>query len=75
MRNRESFFRESILNTLFRGAAWAQTFMRPGGGTIPPGVTLYNQLGTATTTTDSSGNIVPAHNISANIDPATALTI
>lgn len=69
------FFAKASSTLLFRGAAWAQTFMRPGGGTIPPGVTLYNQLGTATTTTDSSGNIVPAHNISANIDPATALTI
>src|SRR5579872_5158809 len=72
---RNGVFSDSILNTPVQGAAWAQTLTSRGGGTITPGVTLYNQLGTATTTTDSSGNIVPAHNISAYIDHVTALTM
>ena len=72
---RNGIFSDSILNTPVQGSAWAQTLMSRGGGTITPGVTLYNQLGTATTTTDSSGNTVPAHNISAYIDPVTALTV
>ncbi len=72
---RNGIFSDSILNTPVEGAAWAQTLMTRGGGTIVPGVTLYNQLGTPTTTTDSSGATVPARNISAYIDPVTALTM
>ena len=72
---RNGVFSDSILNTPVQGDAWAQTLMSRGGGTITPGVTLYNQLGTVTTTADSGGNMVPAHNISAYIDPVTALTM
>ena len=53
--------------------------MSRGGGTITSGVTTYNQLGTPVTTTalDSNGNVVsvPGHDISAYIDPVTALTL
>jgi hypothetical protein len=72
---RNGIFSDSILNAPVQGAAWAQTLMNRGGGTIVPGVTLYNQLGTATTTTDITGATVPAQNISAYIDPVTALTM
>ncbi|MGA8438111.1 MAG: carboxypeptidase regulatory-like domain-containing protein [Candidatus Sulfotelmatobacter sp.] len=76
---RNGIFADSILDTPVEGTAWAATLMSRGGGTIDPGVTLYNQLGTPTTTTalDQNGNsiTVPGHNISAYIDPVTALTI
>lgn len=72
---RNGIFSDSILNKPVQGAAWAATLMSRGGGTIIAGTTLYNQLGTATTTTDSTGATVPAHNISAYIDPVTALTM
>lgn len=72
---RNGIFADSILDNPVQGAAWAQKLMSRGGGTITPGVTLYNQLGTPTTTTDSTGATVPAHNISAYIDPVTALTM
>ena len=49
--------------------------MSRGGGTITAGVTLYNQLGTATTTNDTNGATVPAHDISAYIDPVSSLTM
>jgi len=82
---RNGIFADSILNTPVQGSAWAATLTsrNPSGptivgagpscqGTCP---TYYNQLGTATTTTDINGNTVPAHNLSAYIDPVTALTI
>ena len=72
---RNGIFPDSVLNTAVQGSAWAQTLMSRGGGTIVAGSTLYNQLGTATTTTDINGATVPAHNISAYIDPVTALTM
>jgi hypothetical protein len=72
---RNGIFADSVLNNPVQGAAWAQTLMNRGGGTIVPGVTLYNQLGTPTTTTDITGATVSAHDISAYIDPVTAKTI
>ena len=36
---------------------------------------MYNQLGTPVMTTDSNGNQVPGHNISAYIDPVSKLTL
>jgi hypothetical protein len=72
---RSGIFSDAILSTPVMGAAWATTLEGRGGGTIIPGTTLYNQLGTATTTTDIKGNTVPAHNISAYIDPVSKLTM
>jgi hypothetical protein len=72
---RNGIFPDSVLDTPVQGSAWAQTLMSRGGGTIVAGTTLYNQLGTATTTTDITGATVPAHNISAYIDPVTTLTM
>ena len=72
---RNGIFPDSVLNTPVQGSAWAQTLMSRGGGTIVAGSTMYNQLGTATTTTSITGATVPAHNISAYIDPVTKLTI
>jgi hypothetical protein len=79
---RNGIFSDSILNTTVQGAAWAQTLMSRCSSqptcapiTIVPGVTTYNQLGTATTTTDITGASVLAHNISAYIDPVTKLTM
>jgi hypothetical protein len=82
---RNGIFSDSILNTQVQGDAWAATLMSRGGGVIhgnggvcqPPTCTptLYNQLGTAVMTTDSSGNSVPGHNISAYIDPVSKLTL
>jgi hypothetical protein len=82
---RNGIFSDSILNTPVQGDAWAATLQSRGGGTIngaggvcqPPACTptLYNQLGTATVTTDPTGATVPAHNISSYIDPVTKLTL
>jgi hypothetical protein len=72
---RNGIFPDSLLTNSVQGAAWASTLMSRGGGTIVPGVTAYNQLGTAVTTTDANGNSVPGHNISAYIDPVSALTL
>jgi hypothetical protein len=76
---RNGIFPDSVLNTPVQGSAWAQTLMNRGGGTIVAGSTMYNQLGTPTTTTalqqDGSVTTVPGHNISAYIDPVTQLTI
>jgi hypothetical protein len=82
---RNGIFSDDILNTPVQGDAWAATLQSRGGGTIhgaggvcqPPTCTptLYNQLGTAVMTTDSSGNSVPGHNISAYIDPVSKLTM
>jgi len=86
---RNGIFPDSVLNTYVQGSAWASTLMSRGGGTIvgqgplcsgPPVCTptSYNQLGTATTTTALINNAVvtvPGHNISAYIDPVTALTM
>jgi hypothetical protein len=72
---RNGIFPDSALAGVVEGDAWAQTLMSRGGGSITPGVTTYNQLGTPVTTTDSSGNSVPGHDLSAYIDPVTALTL
>jgi hypothetical protein len=76
---RNGIFPDSVLTNTVQGAAWAATLMSRGGGTIVPGVTAYNQLGTAVTTVglDASGNpvSVPGRNISAYIDPVTKLTL
>ena len=49
---RNGIFPDSVLDTPVQGDAWAATLMSRGGGTIVAGTTLYNQLGTAVTTTD-----------------------
>ena len=72
---RNGIFSDDILSTPVNGAFWASTLESRGGGTIVPGTTLYNQLGTATTTKDISGKVVPAHNISAYMDPVSKLEI
>ena len=82
---RNGIFSDSILDKPVQGDAWAATLMSRGGGVIngaggvcqPPACTptLYNQLGTPVMTTDSNGNSVPGHNISAYIDPVTVLTL
>lgn len=82
---RNGIFPDSALDSYVQGDAWASTLMSRGGGTIvgegpscaPPACTptKYNQLGTPVMTVDSSGNTVPGHNISAYIDPVTALTL
>ncbi len=79
---RNGIFSDAILNTPVQGDAWAATLQSRGGGTIhgaggvcqPPTCTptLYNQLGTAVMTTDSTGKSVPGHNISGYIDPVTS---
>ncbi|MGC2402322.1 MAG: carboxypeptidase regulatory-like domain-containing protein [Acidobacteriaceae bacterium] len=82
---RNGIFSDSILDTPVQGDAWAATLASRGGGVIngaggncaPPACTptLYNQLGTPTTTADPSGAVVPAHNISAYIDPVAKQTM
>ncbi len=82
---RNGIFSDAILNSPVQGDAWAATLQSRGGGVIngsggvcqPPACTptLYNQLGTPTVTTDPTGAQVPAHNISAYIDPVTKLTL
>jgi hypothetical protein len=72
---RNGIFPDSVLASPVQGAAWAQTLMNRGGGTIVPEVTTYSQLGTAVTTVDSDGNTVPGHDISAYIDPISAATM
>jgi hypothetical protein len=72
---RNGIFPDSVLDKPVQGDAWAATLMSRGGGTIVAGTTKYNELGTPTTTVDSDGNTVAAHNISAYIDPVTQLTL
>ena len=72
---RNGIFSDSILNTTVQGDFWASTLQSRGGGTIVAGTTKYNTLGTATTTKDLSGATVPAHNISAYMDPVSKLEI
>jgi hypothetical protein len=82
---RNGIFSDSILNTPVQGDAWAATLQSRGGGVIngaggvcqPPACTptMYNQLGTPTVTSDPTGAQVPAHNISAYIDPVSKLTL
>jgi hypothetical protein len=76
---RNGIFPDSVLTNTVQGAAWASTLVSRGGGTITAGVTTYDQLGTAVTTTglDSNGNpiSVPGRDISAYIDPVTKLTL
>ena len=82
---RNGIFSDAILNTQVHGDAWAATLESRGGGVIngaggvcqPPACTptMYNQLGTPVMTTDSNGNQVPGHNISAYIDPVSKLTL
>ena len=82
---RNGIFSDAILNTPVQGDAWAATLQSRGGGVIngaggvcqPPACTptMYNQLGTPVMTTDSNGNSVPGHNISAYIDPVSQLTL
>ena len=72
---RNGIFPDSALTGVVQGSAWAQTLMSRGGGTIVSGVTPYSTLGTPVTTTDSNGNSVPGRDLSAYIDPVTALTL
>jgi hypothetical protein len=72
---RNGIFPDADLNSTVNGAAWASTLEGRGGGTIVAGVTKYNELGRAVTTTDSNGNSVPGHDLSGYIDPVTALTL
>src|SRR5216683_2738266 len=72
---RNGIFPDSLLSNTVQGDAWAATLSKRGGTPVVAGVTTYNQLGTAVTTTDSSGASVPGHDISAYIDPVTALTM
>ena len=82
---RNGIFSDDILDTPVQGDAWAATLMSRGGGVIngaggvcqPPACTptMYNQLGTPVMTTDSNGNQVPGHNLSAYIDPVSKLTL
>jgi hypothetical protein len=67
---RNGIFPDSLLTGAVQGSAWAQTLMNRGGGTITPGVTTYNQLGTAVTTIDpSTGASVSGRDLSAYMDP------
>jgi hypothetical protein len=77
---RNGIFPDSLLANAVQGDAWAATLSQRGGTPVVAGVTTYNQLGTAVTTTildPDSGNpvSVPGHDISAYIDPVTALTM
>lgn len=72
---RNGIFPDSALTGVVQGSAWAQTLMSRGGGTIVSGVTSYDQLGTAVMTTDGTGATVPGRDLSAYIDPVTALTL
>ena len=73
---RNGIFPDSLLTNAVQGDAWAATLSARGGVPVTAGVTTYDQLGTAvTTTTDSNGASVPGHDISAFIDPVTALTM
>ena len=72
---RNGIFPDSVLNTVVQGDAWAATLSARGGVPVVGGVTMYNQLGTAVMTTDSTGATVPGHDISAFIDPVSKLTL
>jgi hypothetical protein len=72
---RNGIFPDSLLANAVQGDAWAATLSARGGVPVTAGVTTYNQLGTAVTTTDSSGASVPGHDLSAFIDPVTAATL
>src|SRR6267154_3189763 len=72
---RNGIFPDSLLTNAVQGDAWAATLSARGGVPVVAGVTTYDQLGTAVTTTDSNGASVPGHDLSAFIDPVTALTI
>ena len=72
---RNGIFPDSLLTKAVQGDAWAATLSARGGVPVTAGVTTYNQLGTAVTTTDSTGASVPGHDLSAFIDPVTALTL
>ena len=72
---RNGIFPDSLLGNAVQGDAWAATLSARGGVPVVAGVTTYNQLGTPVTTTDSTGASVPGHDLSAFIDPVTALTV
>ena len=72
---RNGIFPDSLLANAVQGDAWAATLSARGGVPVTAGVTTYNQLGTAVTTTDSSGASVPGHDLSAFIDPVAAKTL
>ncbi len=72
---RNGIFPDSVLTNAVQGDAWAATLSARGGVPVTAGVTTYNQLGTAVTTTDSSGASVPGHDLSAFIDPVAAKTL
>jgi len=72
---RNGIFPDSLLTNAVQGDAWAATLSARGGVPVTAGVTTYNQLGTAVTTTDSSGASVPGHDLSAFIDPVAANTL
>ena len=62
---RNGIFPDSLLANAVQGDAWASTLSARGGVPVTAGVTTYNQLGTAVTTTDSTGASVPGHDLSA----------
>jgi hypothetical protein len=72
---RNGIFPDSLLTKAVQGDAWAATLSARGGVPVTSEVTTYNQLGTAVTTTDSSGASVPGHDLSAFIDPVAANTL
>ncbi len=72
---RNGIFPDSLLANAVQGDAWASTLSARGGVPVTAGVTTYNQLGTAVTTTDSTGASVPGHDLSAFIDPVAAKTL
>jgi carboxypeptidase family protein len=77
---RNGIFPDSLLGNAVQGDAWAATLSARGGVPVVAGTTTYDQLGTPVTTTILDPNTgspisVPGHDISAFIDPVTALTL
>ena len=77
---RNGIFPDTVLSNplnpkYVQGSAWAAILTSRGGGTIVPGVTTYDQLGTAVMTKDINGNLVNGRDISAYIDPVSKLTM
>ena len=77
---RNGIFPDSLLGNAVQGDAWAATLSARGGVPVVAGTTTYDQLGTPVTTTILDPNTgspisVPGHDLSAFIDPVTALTL